>query len=117
MPYSVSPRLRDHTVGPKPTMYWVTLTPNFLAGTRWPISCSAMLSATPTTTTRTPRRKSTPPLSHPFPDSRSDGLDRRRRTTDGGRWSWSGSAGDGAAGGVAGPGVGAEDVVEREVDD
>ena len=34
MPYSVSPRRRDHTVGPKPTMYWVTLTPNRLAGTR-----------------------------------------------------------------------------------
>ena len=66
MPYSVSPRLRDQTVGPKPTMYWVTLTPNFLAGTRWPISCSAMLSATPTTTTRTPRKNSTPPLSHRF---------------------------------------------------
>ncbi len=55
MPYSVSPRLRDQIVGPKPTMYCVTLTPNFLAGRRWPISCSAMLSATPTTTTRTPR--------------------------------------------------------------
>ena len=25
MPYSVSPRLRDQTVGPKPTMYWVDL--------------------------------------------------------------------------------------------
>jgi hypothetical protein len=34
MPYSVSPRRLDQTVGPNPTMYWVTLTPNFLAGTR-----------------------------------------------------------------------------------
>ena len=59
MPYSVSPRRRDQMVGPKPTMYWLTLTPNFLAGTRWPISCSAMDSATPMTTTRTPRTKST----------------------------------------------------------
>ena len=31
-PYSVSPRRRDHRVGPKPIMYWPTRTPNFLAG-------------------------------------------------------------------------------------
>src|SRR5579875_825877 len=53
-PYSVSPFLRDHTVGPKPTMYWVTFTPNFLAGTMWPISCSAMEASRPRANTRTP---------------------------------------------------------------
>ena len=31
-PYSVSPFLRDHSVGPKPIMYWVTFTPNRFAG-------------------------------------------------------------------------------------
>ena len=50
--------LRDHTVGPKPTMYWVTLTPNFLAGTRWPISCSPIDRPTPRTTKSTPSTNS-----------------------------------------------------------
>src|SRR4051812_4833217 len=98
MPYSVSPRLRDQTVGPNPTMYWVTFTPNFLAGTRWPISCRAMLSATPTTTTRTPRKNSTPSLSHPLPVIRPGSSGR-----------------DGLPGGGAGPPVGGEHVVEGEV--
>jgi len=53
-PYSVSPRLRDHTVGPKPTMYWDTLTPNFLAGTMCPTSCSAIDSSRPTAKMITP---------------------------------------------------------------
>src|ERR671930_993540 len=59
MPYSVSPRLRDHRVGPKPTMYWVTFTPNFLAGTMCPTSCSAIEASRPTAKIRTPRRYST----------------------------------------------------------
>ena len=46
-PYSVSPRWRDQSVGPKPTMYWVTFTPNLLAGTMWPISCSAIETTRP----------------------------------------------------------------------
>ncbi len=50
----MSPRLRDHSVGPNPTMYWVTFTPNFLAGTMWPISCSAIDSSSPTAKTITP---------------------------------------------------------------
>src|SRR3954449_2775930 len=53
-PYSVSPRLRDQSVGPKPTMYWVTFTPNFLAGTMWPTSCSAMEASRPSAKTSTP---------------------------------------------------------------
>ena len=56
MPYSVSPRRRDQTVGPKPTMYCGTRRPNFLAGTRWPISCNAIDSAMPMTASRTPSR-------------------------------------------------------------
>ena len=31
-PYSVSPRLVDQTVRPKPTKYWVTFMPNAFAG-------------------------------------------------------------------------------------
>ena len=40
IPYSVSPRRVDHKVVPKPTKYWVTFMPNFLAVTKWPLSCS-----------------------------------------------------------------------------
>ena len=55
MPYSVSPLRREKIVGPKPIMYWPTRTPNRFAGTRWPISCSPIDSARPTTITTTPR--------------------------------------------------------------
>ena len=34
MPYSVSPRVRDHRVGPKPIMYLGTRTPNAFAARR-----------------------------------------------------------------------------------
>ena len=54
MPYSVSPRLTDQIVLPKPTKYWVTLMPNFLAGYMWPTSCSAMEMMTPSTNSTTP---------------------------------------------------------------
>jgi hypothetical protein len=46
--------LRDQTVGPKPTMYWVTFTPNFLAGTMCPISCRAIEASRPKAKIRTP---------------------------------------------------------------
>ena len=49
MPYWVSPYFRDQIVGPKPIMYCPTLTPNFFAGTRWPISCRPIESARPIT--------------------------------------------------------------------
>ena len=39
MPYSVSPRRNDHSVGPKPTKYCVAFMPNRLAVSRWPASC------------------------------------------------------------------------------
>src|SRR6478752_4321529 len=113
-PYSVSPRLVDQTVGPKPIMYWVTLTPNFLAGTRCPISCSAMLSATPTTTTRTPRKNSTSPLSHPPPVNPIRCVPRSQVTVEHIERE---SGGDGPPGCGAGPGVGGEDVAEGEVAD
>src|SRR4029077_7084193 len=58
-PYSVSPLRRDHTVGPNPTMYWVTLTPNFFAGTRRPTSCRPIYSSSPTAKMSTPRAYST----------------------------------------------------------
>ncbi len=53
-PYSVSPFLRDHRVGPKPTMYCVTFTPNFFAGTMCPTSCSAIEASRPTAKISTP---------------------------------------------------------------
>jgi hypothetical protein len=53
-PYSVSPVRFDHTVGPNPIMYCVTLTPNSLAGTRCPISCRPIETARPTTMMATP---------------------------------------------------------------
>src|SRR5690606_5783665 len=46
-PYSVSPRLTDHSVFPKPTMYWVQRIPNSLAGTRCPSSCQAIENSRP----------------------------------------------------------------------
>ena len=48
----MSPFFVDQIVGPKPTMYWVTLTPNFLAGTMWPTSCSAIEMTSATTSAR-----------------------------------------------------------------
>src|SRR5579859_2737032 len=39
-PYSVSPRLRDHRVGPKPRKNWVAFMPNFLAVAKCPNSFS-----------------------------------------------------------------------------
>src|ERR1700746_1777592 len=39
-PYSVSPLVRDHSVGPKPRKNWVAFMPNFLAVAKWPNSCS-----------------------------------------------------------------------------
>ena len=56
-PYSVSPLRFDQSVGPKPIMYCVTLTPKSLAGTRCPISCRPMDTARPITMMTTPRMK------------------------------------------------------------
>src|SRR5581483_542791 len=39
-PYSVSPRRKDHNVGPKPTKNRVTFMPNFLAVRKCPNSCT-----------------------------------------------------------------------------
>src|SRR5437773_9953406 len=38
-PYSVSPRRKDHSVGPKPAKYLVTFIPNDLAVSMCPASC------------------------------------------------------------------------------
>src|SRR5690242_20470245 len=75
MPYSVSPFLRDHSVGPNPTMYWVTFTPNFLAGTMCPISCSAIEASRPTAKISTPSAYSMRP---PSPSTREFGGARTR---------------------------------------
>ena len=72
MPYSVSPRVVDHSVLPKPTKYLLTRTPNSLAGTRWPTSCSAidtMMRAKKASANSTVRRAVTspPPAPQPLP--------------------------------------------------
>src|SRR5689334_6052560 len=60
MPYSVSPRLVDQMVGPKPTKYLVHFMPNFLASTKWPVSCSI-----------TEKSKATRKMTHPIRSIRS----------------------------------------------
>ena len=53
-PYSVSPRVRDHTVGPKPMKYWVTFPPNLLAGIMCPSSCRPIETRIANTNSTTP---------------------------------------------------------------
>ena len=81
-PYSVSPFLRDQSVGPKPTMYWVTFTPNFLAGTMCPISCSAIEASRPNAKISTPSVYSTVRIL-PQPVRSSDRSDARPRPSVG----------------------------------
>src|SRR5665811_456836 len=57
-------KITQYMVGPKPTMYWVILTPNLLAGRRWPTSCNAMETLIPRATNSTPRRYITESASH-----------------------------------------------------
>jgi hypothetical protein len=38
MPYSVSPRVNDHSVGPKPTKNFEAFMPKALAVAKWPAS-------------------------------------------------------------------------------
>ncbi len=58
MPYSVSPRWVDHSVGPNPTKYLVHFMPNRLAITKCPVSCSI------TETSRATRKISQPSASN-----------------------------------------------------
>ena len=71
----MSPRLRDQSVGPKPTMYCVTFTPNCLAGTMWPTSCRAIDSSRPTAKISTPSAYS---MSH-LPSTQFDEREPSRR--------------------------------------
>ena len=59
-------------------MYWVTRTPKRLAGTRWPTSCSAIETATPTTTARTPSTYSRTVIPAPLRGRPSAGRRQRR---------------------------------------
>ena len=56
-PYSVSPRIRDHRVWPKPTKNWVTFMWNFLAVRKCPASCSMTETSRANTKITTPSRK------------------------------------------------------------
>src|SRR3954467_13242216 len=55
MPYSVSPRRRDHTVGPKPTMNWGTRMPNRRAQKKWPNSWNPIENSRPIANATIPR--------------------------------------------------------------
>ena len=56
-PYSVSPRVVDHRVGPKPTKNWVAFMPNFLAVRKCPASCKITEMRMPTTNRTMPKAK------------------------------------------------------------
>src|SRR5690348_4374324 len=53
-PYSVSPLIRDHSVGPNPTKNWVAFIPKALAVRKWPASCSITEISSATTKASTP---------------------------------------------------------------
>src|SRR5918994_6166490 len=63
MPYSVSPRRRENTVGPKPTMNCGTRMPNFRAHKKWPYSWKAIERSRPAAKATIPRTVSSNPLS------------------------------------------------------
>src|SRR3954452_20383748 len=58
MPYSVSPRRRDQTVGPKPTMNCGTRMPNRRAQTKWPNSWKPIENSRPSANATIPRTDS-----------------------------------------------------------
>src|SRR6202035_5810414 len=50
MPYSVSPRRIDQSLGPKPTKYSVAFMPDHFAVKKWPSSWSIMITISDQTT-------------------------------------------------------------------
>ena len=77
IPYSVSPRQVDHSVGPKPTKYLVTFMPNFFAVTKCPVSCS-MTEKSRATMKMTQPIRSIPPS---FPQELSSRARRRAQSS------------------------------------
>src|SRR5688572_32985358 len=63
MPYSVSPRRFDHTVGPKPTMNCGTRMPNRRAHMKWPSSWKPIEKSRPIAKATIPRVVRRIPLS------------------------------------------------------
>src|SRR5215203_7060640 len=63
MPYSVSPRRREKTVGPKPTMNCGTRMPYFRAHMKWPSSWNPIEKSRPIAKAAMPRTVSRIPLS------------------------------------------------------
>src|SRR5919205_4277637 len=55
MPYSVSPFVRENTVGPNPTMNCGTRMPNFRAHMKWPYSWKPMENSRPSAKATIPR--------------------------------------------------------------
>src|SRR5215217_9779234 len=62
-PYSVSPRRRENTVGPKPTMNCGTRMPNFRAQKKWPASWKPIEKSRPIAKATIPTMLSRIPLS------------------------------------------------------
>src|SRR5215211_6139417 len=62
-PYSVSPRRRDHTVGPNPTMNCGTRMPKRRAQKKWPASWKPIEKSIPTAKAAIPRVVRRIPLS------------------------------------------------------
>src|SRR3954466_8483169 len=69
MPYSVSPRRNDATVGQKPTMNWGTRMPNRVAHMKCPNSWKPIENSRPTANATIPRTDS----SNPFSSASGDG--------------------------------------------
>ncbi len=63
MPYSVSPRRRENTVGPKPTMNCGTRMPNFRAQMKCPNSWKPIENSRPSANATIPRVVRRIPLS------------------------------------------------------
>ncbi len=63
MPYSVSPRVRENTVGPKPTMNCGTRMPNRRAQVKWPNSWKPIENISPSAKRTIPRIVRRIPLS------------------------------------------------------
>jgi hypothetical protein len=55
MPYSVSPRVIDHSVGPKPTKNFVALNPSSFAAMKWPASWIMITTSSATMNRTMPR--------------------------------------------------------------
>src|SRR4051812_13503911 len=102
MPYSVSPFLREKTVGPKPTMNCGTRMPNLRAHRKWPNSWKPMENSRPTAKATIPRA-----VRRVLRSASGQSAPARRRC---------GRPGDGGAGVLPSPPLRGQDVVHARRD-